>query len=533
MFEVQEVIFISGVIDFCTGSVYDEKKTREAAMKKKFHDSFRSALITLLLLAGATAAGFLFHHFHFPETNVVVVYILSVLLVARFTQGYGYGLAASVMALLMFNWFFTAPYYSLKVNDPTYIITFVIMTFTALLTSALTSKVKKVAARDKHKQMEMSALYQLTNHLTDAEDVQAIAGVAVNAVSQMLSTEAACICFDVNGVPEHTFLQQRRDGTQLRRRLDDPELLQHRMEALLQSMDVGPEFYDYPIYGRTSILAVMRVPAGDAALLTEDQTEMLHSVMESASLAMERLRSLQIQADIREQAAQERYRSNILRAISHDIRTPLSGILGTSEMLMDMTERGDSRHALAEDIHQDATWLHSLVENILSLTKLQDGRMSLKKEPEAVEEVIGAALMVMEKRLPGREISVSIPDSLLLVPMDARLISQVLINLMDNAGKHSSPDTEISVRVEPGEEEVRFTVSDRGTGIPEEALPLIFQMFYTTHTEGTGAQRGVGLGLSICQSIVEAHGGTITARNRTDGPGAEFTFTLPLGGDPS
>ena len=502
-------------------------------MKKLLRDTLRSIAITLLLMTGATLVGALFHRLQFPETNVVVVYILSVLLVARFTRGYGYGLAASVLGLLMFIWFFTAPYYSFKVNNPTYMITFIIMTFTSLLTSALTTKVKKAADRDKRKQMEMSALYQLTNHLTDAEDVQAIASIAVNAVSQLLRTDAACICFDTAGVPESTFLQQRRDGSQVRRRLNDPQGLQHRLEGLLQPVDMGPEFWDYPIYGGKSILAVLRIPSGDAALFSADQTEMLHSVMESTSLAMERMRSLQVQAAVREQAAQERYRSNILRAISHDIRTPLSGILGTSEMLMDMTEPSDSRHALAQDIQQDATWLHSLVENILSLTKLQDGRMSLKKEPEAVEEVVGAAVMMMEKRLPGREITVSITDTLLLVPMDARLISQVLINLMDNAAKHSPPDGEISITVREQDGLVLCTVADRGTGIPEEAMPHIFQMFYTTNTEGTGPRRGVGLGLSICQSIVEAHGGTISARNRDDGPGAAFTFTLPLGGEPS
>ena len=416
-------------------------------------------------------------------------------------------------------------------NDPTYIITFVIMSVTAFITSTLTTKVKEAAALDKEKQMEMRALYQLTNHLTDAEDVEAIAGIAVNAVSILLNTEAACICLDKNGILENSFIQQRQDGKQIRRRLENPQAIQRMLEAVLTPVEIGQEFYDYPIYGRSSILAVMRVPVKEAENLTENQISILHSVMESTSLAMERIRSLQVQAAVREQAAQERYRSNLLRAISHDLRTPLSGILGTSEMLMDMSEAQDPRYALAQDIHKDASWLYSLVENILNLTRLQDGRLSLKKQPEAVEEVIGAALMVMEKRLPDREITVSIPDTLLMVPMDARLISQVFTNLLDNAAKHSPADSEIHVSAQEEENMVRFAVSDRGTGIAPEALKKVFQMFYTTHGEASGDARGIGLGLSICQSIVEAHGGTISARNREDGTGAIFEFTLPLGGE--
>ena len=502
-------------------------------MKKRVLRVLKDMGLTILLLMGATAVGWIFWNQGLHETNVVVAYILAVLLIARFTRGYFYGLGATVLAVLAYNWFFTEPIFTLKVNDPTYIITFVITSIAASITSALTSKVKEVAHKDKEKQMEMSALYQLTNHLTDAEDLDAIAGVTVNAVSVLLSTEAGCICCDEDGKPGSSFIQQRKDGMQVRRRLENPQAVQRKMDSLHTSVEIGREFYDYPVYGRSTVLAIIRVPVKEAQELTQTQINMLHSVMESTSLAMERMRSLKIQATVREQAAQEHYRSNLLRAISHDIRTPLSGILGTSEMLMDMSPKDDPRYALVQDIHQDADWLHSLVENILNLTRLQDGRLSLNKQPEAVEEVIGAALMVMEKRLPDREITVSIPDNVLMVPMDARLISQTLINLLDNAGKHSRDNSEIKVSVWEDRENrlARFAVSDRGAGLAPDVLPHVFQMFYTTHGEGKGAVRGVGLGLSICQSIVEAHGGTISARNQETGTGAVFEFTLPLEGD--
>lgn len=172
------------------------------------------------------------------------------------------------------------------------------------------------------------------------------------------------------------------------------------------------------------MLAVLSIPKGIGTEMSQSQTRMLHSIIESSTLALERLRSLREQARSREETMQERYRGNLLRAISHDIRTPLSGIMGTSEMLMDATQRDDPRYGLARDIYRDAEWLHGLVENILNLTKLQDGKLVLDKQPEALEEVIGAALTVMEKRLPGRSIDVNMPDEVVMVPVDAKLISQ-------------------------------------------------------------------------------------------------------------
>ena len=174
--------------------------------------------------------------------------------------------------------------------------------------------------------------------------------------------------------------------------------------------------------------------------------------------------------------------------------------------------------------------MHSLVENILSLTRLQEGRLTLNKQSEAVEEIVGGAVHHIVQRSPDHEIIINIPDELLLVPMDAKLIEQVLINLLDNAIRHTSPKNEISVTVVKDEEHncAVFTVADTGEGIAQTDLPNIFQMFYTSRAKHADAQHGIGLGLAICDAIVKAHGGNIEAHNRPDGQGAEFIFTLPM-----
>lgn len=498
--------------------------------KKNGKETVRCCLTVIESVAAATAAGLLFSKFQFPETNIVVVYILSVVLTARFTKGYLYGIAATGIATCAFNYFFTEPYLTLSVNDASYLVTFVIMSVTSILTSTLTSKVKQKALEAQEKEEEASALYQLTNHLTDARDIADIAGIAVKTISGIMGCRAACLCFDEEGSPEQSFIQQKNEKEQVRRMLEEPEVLRQRMGNLHRGYEEGPEFWDWPIYGREALLGVMRIPKETAVNMSEAQMRMLRSMIESTALAMDRVRSAQERIKTREEILQERYRGNLLRAISHDLRTPLSGIMGTSEMLMGMTEKEDARYGMAEGIYKDAAWLHSLVENILNLTRLQDGRLVLDKQPEAVEEVIGAALMAIEKRAPEREVEVKIPEDLLLVPMDAKLIGQVLVNLLDNAVKHTDPGKEISVLVRVAEEEQMavFTVADRGSGISGEDLPHIFQMFYTARGQGADAKRGVGLGLAICESIVTAHGGTITAQNRIDGEGSEFTFTLPL-----
>ena len=445
----------------------------------------------------------------------------SVLLISRVTRGYAYGICASVISLLLFNWFFTKPYYTLKVNDMTYFITFAIMTFTSIMTSTLTTKEKQAAAEAHEREYESNALYQMTNHLSDAEDASAIAEITVKASSDVLNSNTACICFDENGTPEKSFIQHKSDGTIIRRELTNPEELKRRMEIMNDSSETIGNECCYPIYGKSMILAVLRVPLDTCSTMSPSQAMMLHSIIESAALAFERLRSLQAQAKSREEATQERYRSNLLRTISHDIRTPLSGILGTSEMLMDKLKQEDSNYILARDIYQDAEWLHNLVENILNLTKLRDGKLVLDKQTEAIEEVIGAALMVMEKRFPDRVFDVDIPDEVIVVPMDARLITQVMVNLLDNASKHTPADKQILISVISDVEKVSISVADRGTGISEQDLPNIFQMFYTTRSKGADTRNGVGLGLAICQSMPALQEKIFNQKNRLTRRGAE------------
>lgn len=503
-------------------------------MSEKKNSSLRTmmkcAALMILLLAGASMIGYLFDWTGFSETNTVITYLLAVHMIAWLTDGFLWGILSSLVATFLFNYFFTEPYLTFSVNDPSYIITFVIMTVVALITSTIASHAKKSALVARRKEAETKAVYNLTNHLTDADNIRDIVGFAISEISECLDCQAACLCFKENGTPENFFLQHRSDRQQIRREIEDGEEIRYRMDHLKTGYDIGTEFYDWPIYGHGKLLGVIRIPVQTAQVMSAAKMRLLRSMIESVALAMDRLYASEQQNRSREETVQERYRGNLLRAISHDLRTPLSGIMGTSEMIMDMSSPDDPRYDLASAIHKDADWLHSLVENILSLTRLQEGRLIVNKQPEAVEEVLAGAIDRISKQWPAYEINVSIPDELLMIPMDAKLIRQVLINLLDNAIKHTQPDGEISISVVKDEktEFGIFKVIDSGSGISKEDLPHIFQMFYTSRTQISDAKHGIGLGLAICDAIVKAHGGDIKAKNRINRTGAEFTFTLPL-----
>lgn len=260
--------------------------------QKKPTNHIKYLLITAGMIACATVTGWIFRYVGFPETNIVIVYLLSILLTARFTKGYACGIAASVIATFSFNYFFTAPYYTLSVNDPTYIITFIIMTITAVITSTLTSKVKQNALDAKEKEAETSALFQLTNRLTDAADISDIAGISVDAISVIMDCRAALLCFDENGTPEHSFIQQQSNGLQIRRKTEDASGINHQIEGLRTAFIIGGEFHDWPIYGREDILGLLRIPNDTAVLLNEMQKRLLRSMIESTALAMVRFKQV-------------------------------------------------------------------------------------------------------------------------------------------------------------------------------------------------------------------------------------------------
>ena len=231
---------------------------------------------------------------------------------------------------------------------------------------------------------------------------------------------------------------------------------------------------------------------------------------------------------LRAENEKEKMRANLLRSVSHDIRTPLTAILGATSAVLENPEMSpEDRSILLEDVRDDAQWLIRVVENLLSITRIGSDQASIAKSPEAAEEVLGEAARKFRRRFPQVSVSVTAPESLRMVPMDPILIAQVLSNLLENAVLHGGTTTAISLSVQKEGDFARFSVRDNGRGIPESALPTLFDgTMKHSETPTSDGKRNMGLGLSVCLAIVRAHGGAMEARNLETG--AEFSFRLPL-----
>lgn len=340
-------------------------------------------LYTLLLLLAATSLAFLLFHFVTDNTtNIALIYIFTLILIARGTTGYLYGVFSSVFCVIFINGCFTYPYFEVNFTLSGYPVTFVCMLIITTTTSAMTTRLMK-------------------------------------------------------------------------------------------------------------------------------QDEMI----------AERERELN-------EAEKERIRANLLRAISHDLRTPLTSIIGSSASYIENHGALDSREKLelVRTINEDSNWLLNVVENLLSVTRLQEDGHKVSKELEIVEEVVSEAISRLEKRIPDASIRVQAPEEILLIPMDPLLIEQVLINLLENALVHSASTRPIDLVITEEAASVTFHVIDYGKGLQESAIPELFSGQYKS-TLVSDTHRGMGIGLSICRTIVQAHNGTITAHNHENG--AEFTFSLP------
>lgn len=340
--------------------------------------TLRNILITLTILAAATVICFFLQQSVGTEAHAPLLFVLAVLFISRFTDGYGYGIFSAMAAVIAVNYIFTYPYFAFNFTITGYPLTFLVMLAVALSVSALTTQIKN-------------------------------------------------------------------------------------------------------------------------------------------------------QEKIRLESEKEKMRANLLRAVSHDIRTPLTSIAGSASVIL------ENKNALSQDkvmelvanIKEEAQWLVRMVENLLSITRMNTENAKIDKQEELAEEVISAAVSKFAKRFPGIKTEVHVPDEILLVPMDATLIEQVLVNLLENSVIHGRTTSRIRIRVSKQEDVAVFSVEDNGEGIEESVLPVIFDGNLVARGESSDNKRNMGIGLSVCKSIIKAHRGNMRAENREEG-GARMIFTLPM-----
>ncbi|MNW28846.1 Sensor protein KdpD [compost metagenome] len=498
--------------------------------------SIKDIVKTLTILSVCTAAGLWFYELGFREANVITLYILGALVNAMITQGRLYSGITSIISVLVFNFFFTEPRFSFQANDPSYIVTFLVMMVASFITSTLTMRVREQARHSAQKAYRTEVLLETSRKLQQARNSAAIMEETARQMVKLLDKTVAFYPVEDGKTvtpiliprPELT-TEELQDFTGEKERLVADWVLRNNKRAGATTDTFSNVRCLYlAVRGGEDVYAVAAIDIGEHSSLDVFEKSLIIAMLGECGLALEKELLSERQKSISIQIQQEQLRANLLRGISHDLRTPLTSISGNAGILISNSSvlNEEQKKSLYSDIYDDSVWLIQLVENVLAISRIENGTLSLNFQAELVEDVISEALQRVKRKKDDHIIHTTVQNELLMANMDSRLIVQVLVNLMDNAMKYTNSGTLITISVRREKDMVVFEVADCGPGIPDDYKPRIFEMFYTLNNK-TDGRRGLGLGLSLCKSIVQAHGGAIGIRDN-DPNGTIFYFTIPV-----
>jgi two-component system, OmpR family, sensor histidine kinase KdpD len=467
----------------------------------------------------------------FDRSNLIMAYLLAVLAVAA-RHGRGPSILASLLSVAAFDFFFVPPYLTLGVADTEYLVTFAVMLIVALVTSGLTIRLRAQADAARRREERTAALYAMSRELASTPGFDELLAVAVRHIAKVLRSPVVALLPDDRGT------LSARNGTAGPVALEANDVaaarwaFEHRQPAGLGTATLPKASALYlPLIAARGPLGVLGVrPAEREVLEPPEQLHELETFANQTALAIERALLADEATHAQLEIEAERLRNSLLSSVSHDLRTPLSAITGAVSTILEngATLDAETRQELLESVRDEAERLNRLVLNLLEMTRLESGAVQIRKDWHSLEEVIGAALGRVGKRLADRRVTTRVPPELPLVAMDDVLIEQLLVNLLDNATKYTPPGSPIQILATATDRAVTVEIADHGPGLPPGQEDKVFEKFYRARPAGS---RGSGLGLAICEGIVRAHGGRIWAHNLAEG-GVAFLFSLPITGSP-
>lgn len=500
---------------------------------------------SLLLLVAATGVGMVFKKMDLSDSNVVMAYIIGVLLTAVVTSKKIYSLISSVVSVLAFNYFFTVPYFTLKAYSDDYPVTFLTMFLSAFITSTLAVQMKQQMRASAEVAFRTQILLETNQMVQQKSDRREMVSVVAGQLVRLLNRDIVVYLMEESGLSDAFWFPARlREGEEslekkmlLKAEYTSPgertvaEWVCRNKESAGASTNQMSDAVcmHLPIRSGDKVYGVVAIPVpGPEGELEPFENSITLSILGECALALEKEEALRAREASALLAKNEQLRANLLRSISHDLRTPLTSISGNAGILLANADDmdGAGRRLLYENIYDDSLWLINLVENLLSVTRIEDGTMQLHLSTELIDEVITEALQHVNRKKEEHVIKVHPSDEFLLVKMDAKLIMQVIVNIVDNAVKYTPPGSEIHISTFAREKNVVVEIADNGNGIPDDAKERIFDRFYVVENGVVDSRRSLGLGLSLCRSIITAHGGEITVSDNIP-KGALFRFTLP------
>jgi two-component system, OmpR family, sensor histidine kinase KdpD len=481
------------------------------------------ACIAVTLLSMPLAA-------HFDRSNIVAIFILTVVLLAvRF--GRGAAAFAAVLSVCAFDFFFVPPRFSFAVSDVQYLLTFCIMLAVGLITGQLTAGLRFQARVAGHREERAGSLYEIARDLSGAVKIDQVVRISDESIERTFRASAALLL--PNDAGELTLTSSRADS-ELSVDIGIAQWAFDKGQPAGFGTDTlpGTEVLYIPLRAPSLARGVLAVKARNRRLLRiPEQRQLLDTFAALIAIALERVHYVEVAQDAVVRMESERLRNSLLAALSHDLRTPLTVLVGLAESLtLTKPPLSPAQLESAAAIQDEARRMSTLVSNLLDMARIESGEVKLNLQWQPLEEVVGSALNAARGMLNQHVVDVQIPRNLPLVRFDALLIERVLVNLLENASKYTPAGSTVILSAEIISDHLSVSVSDDGPGLTVGREEAVFQKF--TRGERESATPGVGLGLAICRAIIESHQGKIIATHRPGG-GARFTFTLPLGHPPT
>lgn len=518
--------------------IMEENERREGVLKQHFalyvkKPSMKDCFVTVFIFMICTIIGLLFQKLHFTDTNIVTIYILGVLITSILTDGYLCSIAGSFLSVVLFCFFLTEPRMSFQTYAVGYPVTFAIMLVCSVLAGTLSAKLKMHARIYSQLAFRTQVLFDTDRLLQKARSSKEMLRVTCTQLVRLLNRDIVAYIVEEGKLSQGQVFYKNKEETDQQFLIPEEQKIARWVYENNKRAGVGTNYFKnakclyLAIRIGDHVYGVIGIPANKDVFDSVEYSILL-SVVNECALAMENLRNAIEKEKNAVLAKNEQLRADLLRAISHDLRTPLCSISGNADMLLNNGACLDSKtkQQIYVDIYDDSEWLIGVVENLLSITRLNDGRLKFKFTDQLLDEVIAESLRHISRKHDEYTI-VTKCEELILVRMDVQLIIQVLVNLIDNAIKYTPKGSKICIRGMKCNGKAQICVEDNGPGIADEMKPYIFEMFYTGKSTIADSQRSLGLGLSLCQSIIEAHDGRLILTDNTP-RGCIFTFTLPL-----
>jgi two-component system sensor histidine kinase KdpD len=466
---------------------------------------------------------------HFENSNIVAIFILAVVLVGV-RLGRGPAALAAVLNVCAFDFFFVPPRLSFAVSDVQYLLTFFIMLAVGLITGQLTAGLRFQARVASHREERTGSLYEFARDLSGAVQVEQVVKISDESIQRTFRASAALLLPDAGG---RLLATGPAAGAGLTVEIGTAQWAFDRGQPAGFGTDTlpGSEVLYIPLRAPTKARGVLAVKAHNRRMLRiPEQRQLLDTFAALIAIALERVHYVGVAQDALLRMESERLRNSLLAALSHDLRTPLTVLVGLAESLaLTAPKLSGAQMETAQAIQDEAHRMSTLVSNLLDMARIESGEVKLNLQWQPLEEVVGAALEAARGMLQRHSVVVQLPRDLPLVKFDAVLIERVLVNLFENVSKYTPPGSTVTLSAQVIGDQLSVSVADNGPGLPAGREEAVFQKF--TRGERESSTPGVGLGLAICRAIVESHQGKITGSARPGG-GAIFTFTLPLGHPP-